>query len=89
MHGQQETGLHLCMLCPFANDLWRPVLALENLPLLRHINAANYHTIADRWEAVVGKTKIQSEDDEAHFKDSWHAARGALVWFRNSPFSGT
>ncbi|WVZ96688.1 hypothetical protein U9M48_042292 [Paspalum notatum var. saurae] len=51
-YGPMETGLHLSLHCPFAQEVWNQVLAQENLTLLPQADFTLFPSIADWWQCA-------------------------------------
>ncbi|WVZ97032.1 hypothetical protein U9M48_042597 [Paspalum notatum var. saurae] len=50
--GLLETGLHLCLQCPFAQEVWNQVLAQENFTLPPQVDFTLFPNIADWWQCA-------------------------------------
>lgn len=57
-NGPLETGLHLCLCCPFAKAVWDQIISWENLPELRAQFQANPIHIKAWWEDTARKVPI-------------------------------
>jgi len=69
-NGPMESGLHMCLSCPFAQEVWIQVLAWENLTLPQQIDPTSFSSIEEWW----GET-------EALFpKDCRRMYNGAVIY---------
>jgi len=48
-NGPMESGLHMCLSCPFAQEVWIQVLAWENLTLPQQIDPTSFSSIEEWW----------------------------------------
>ena len=54
-NGPLETGLHLCLCCPFAKAVWNQVISWENFPELQSQPQADPVHIKAWWEETARK----------------------------------
>ena len=54
-NGPLETGLHLCLCCPFAKGVWNHILSWENFPQIQQQPQVQPTDIRSWWEEVTTK----------------------------------
>jgi len=58
-NGPLERGLHLCLNCPFAQEVWSTVAAWENFGNLQQVLQTQADTLIEWWELTL--TSVQKE----------------------------
>jgi hypothetical protein len=51
-HGPLESGLHLCLQCPFAQEVCNQILNWEGLTMPQQANPSNFDSISEWWESA-------------------------------------
>jgi hypothetical protein len=56
-NGPLETGHHLCLRCPFAQEVWSKVASWENFGSLQPALQSTTESLADWWESILPTTQ--------------------------------
>ncbi|WVZ92634.1 hypothetical protein U9M48_038683, partial [Paspalum notatum var. saurae] len=62
-HGPLETGLHLCLQCPFALAVWNQILSWEGWALPQQANPSNFNSINEWWVSMASLIKKDRRRD--------------------------